>query len=278
MVLYFQLTKSEKLSTKICSSCISILAKYATTRKLFLKNQKKLNDLLLQSDPLIDDDHFVKVEVMETKPCTVIEFRESTGNDSKQITVQEAAKLIMASAKKKIEQSISNRPKTGSNRRASARLQTSKEKPIDGKGNSSDEDFEDTFCGGSRSSSSSPKPKELDVPPMPPPFAQNKPKLKKVKGYYYCDECDTSPKHRSCQMYSLLNHKWRVHGGEEPARSFICEMCPKQFFLKEQLKRHHDMHNNVKRFACGKLSFIYFTAFLIYDFLQIFALFKHTAG
>lgn len=174
-----QLVRSDKLSTKICITCNSLLARYSAIRKTFVENQRILKRMLYREPTGHESPASSKEEVIHPGGYTVIESIEPF-EETHQIT-----DLTDHKEEKFINQETST--------------------------------------------------KKLKLPKI-----------------HKCDECSFQVKnHRE----TLLNHKWKVHGGQRPERKvLVCELCSKQFLKGELLKRHLAMHSNLKRFSCGKLS------------------------
>lgn len=73
-----QLVRSEKLSTKICITCNSLLARYSAIRKTFVENQRVLKRLLYKEPAGSESPETSKEEVILPGGYTVIEPLDET--------------------------------------------------------------------------------------------------------------------------------------------------------------------------------------------------------
>lgn len=182
----------------ICLACNSTLRKHSMQRKAFLKNQRKLDDLLQQSE---FDKRPVKID-FESGSCVVIEavtdvklehgyakFNADLNNETSQV-------------KKEIKNE--NLFPTPTARKPKLKLKK-------------------------KSAKASPKQREIKV--------------------FSCDQCER----QSGSSSNMARHKRKCHSNPKPETKFICELCSKQFTSSEGITRHIDMHNNHKKFECGKL-------------------------
>lgn len=211
----FQIETSEKLSRKICMTCNSLLARHSAMRKCFLDNQQKLNELLRTTEKFPQEVHVVKVE---SEPYTVTE------------PIEEVRIKIETNPISKISIKYPKSDKKTNKNNSSTRAAKPSIKPV-----------ETTLH--SRCETENQMKENTKVTKVVKNHLS-----RTVKGFFNCDDCGYLTK----KSTALSSHKWKVHNGPKPVKEFFCELCSKQFSLKESLIRHLDMHNKVIRYACGE--------------------------